>query len=197
MKSTSEEEEARLRRHAEARLASGTAPPTGGWTTSVDALGMLYRLSSSPDTADQALKFLHELQVYQVELGLQQEQIEVTEREATEALAHYQALYEQAPVAYFVVDSMGVIIDANRAGLGLLGACRASSVGRALETFLTPESRPAARALFTVPRDDGAGGSCRAQFATAGISALLVASASPNGDRVMVVVSEVPGLGET
>ena len=197
MTATSDEEEARLRRLAETRLAAGTAPPAAGWTASADALAMLYRLSSSPDTAGEALKFLHELQVHQVELGLQQEQIKAGEHETADALAHYQALFELAPVAYFVVDPVGVIIDANRAGLGLLGVFRGNPVGRALETFLTPESRLAARGLFTMARSDGASGSCCARFATADISVRLVASASPSGDCVMIVVYEEPGPGES
>ena len=197
MTATTDEEEARLRSLAEARLASGTAPAAAGWTASAEALSLLYRLSSSPDTADEALKFLHELQVHQVELGLQQEQLKASEREMSEALAHYQALYELAPVAYFVVDPVGVIIEANRAALGLLGVFRGNAVGRALETFLTPESRPAAKALFTMARSDGASDRCRARFTSTDISVHLLASAPPGKDRVMVVAYEEPGSGES
>ena len=60
-----------LRLNAEERLRQGTAPPNRGWTTSGDALACLHQLASNQSSAADALKFLHELQVYQVELDLQ------------------------------------------------------------------------------------------------------------------------------
>lgn len=138
-------EEGRLRLAAERKLASGTAPPANGWTVSVDALGMLYRLASAPGSADEALKLLHELQVHQVELDLQQEQLVAAEREAEAALNRYQTLYEYAPVAYFVVDHSGTIMDVNRAGAGQVGGC---PIGRAFSEVLASESRPAVQDLF-------------------------------------------------
>ncbi len=93
-------EQARLRERAEARLKAGSAPPTRGWPTGVGTLQLLHELASTPESAVDALKLLHELQVHQVELDLQHEQIEITQRELAEDLARYQALYELAPLAY-------------------------------------------------------------------------------------------------
>ena len=76
-----------LRVDAEARLDEGSAPPTNGWTVSVGALTRLHNLASAPESVDDALKLLHELQVYQVELDLQHEQMEATRRELAEDLA--------------------------------------------------------------------------------------------------------------
>ena len=64
-----------LRQAAEDSLKQGTTPPTKGWSISADALALLYRLASNPDSAGDALKLLHELQAHQVELDLQHEQL--------------------------------------------------------------------------------------------------------------------------
>ncbi|MCC5809223.1 MAG: PAS domain S-box protein [Ectothiorhodospiraceae bacterium] len=189
--------EDRLRLAAEGKLQSGTAPPAAGWTISADALGMLYRLASSPDTADQALKLLHELQVHQVELGMQQEQLEAAEREAAEALNRYLALYEFAPAGYFMVDRSGVILDANRAGVSLLGVNRYDLTGRAFGDVLAPETRPAMQEVFATLRDEGHGARCRVRFLNGGITANLAASVAPGGELVLIIVSEEPGSRES
>lgn len=188
--------EVRLRRDAESKITSGTAPPAGGWAVSVDALAMLYRLSSSPETADDALKLLNELQVHQIELCMQQEQLEAVERETAETLSYYQELYEMAPVPYFVIDQSGIIIDANRAGAGLFGGHREGFIGRPLETFLTPESGTPARALLTLLRGNDDSGVAVVRLAPAGITARLAVSTPPSGGFGMVVVSPLEDPAE-
>src|SRR5690606_2737816 len=87
-----------LRLDAEARLKEGSAPSAKVWSTGANALSLLYTLASSPASADDALKLLHELQVHQVELDLLHEQVDNTQRELAEELARYKAFYESAPV---------------------------------------------------------------------------------------------------
>ncbi|MCC5859119.1 MAG: PAS domain-containing protein [Ectothiorhodospiraceae bacterium] len=191
-------DEARLRLVAEGKLESGTAPPAAGWTVSADALGMLYRLASSPDTAGDALKLLHELQVHQVELGLQQGQLEVAEREASEALSRYRVLYEFAPVGYFVLDRAGVVIDVNHTGLRQLGGSSLEDLtGRAFGDVLTPESRPGMQDLFAALGGEGSGAACRVRFNPDGTPADLTVSVAPGGDLVFIVVSNGPGCRES
>ncbi|ABI56469.1 PAS domain-containing protein [Alkalilimnicola ehrlichii MLHE-1] len=187
-------EEGRLRLAAERKLASGTAPPANGWTVSVDALGMLYRLASAPGSADEALKLLHELQVHQVELDLQQEQLVAAEREAEAALNRYQTLYEYAPVAYFVVDHSGTIMDVNRAGAGQVGGC---PIGRAFSEVLASESRPAVQDLFAALGEEGDEATCRVRLAQDEGPVNLVAAVAPGGDLVLITVSNESGSRES
>lgn len=101
-------------------MKEGTTPITGYWSIGVDALRMLHRLSNNPDNAGDALKLLHELQVHQVELDLQNEEIAANERALVEELDLYRTLYDSVPFAYFVVDLEGTVIQGNLAAAELL-----------------------------------------------------------------------------
>jgi len=137
-----------LRSNAEARLGAGTAPPSVGWTLSVDALTLLHRLASNTATADDALKLLHELQVHQVELDLQSGQLEANERELAGDLARYKRFFNLAPVGYLILDSDGVIVEVNQAGSILLGVGADQLNGHRCDEVVAPESRLLLRGLL-------------------------------------------------
>ncbi len=101
-----------LRTHAEGRLADGTAPPSQASPIGLEALRLLHRLATSPATAEDALRLLHELQVHQVELDMQLAQVRTNELELAQELALYRALYEQAPAGYFRLAPDGRVIEA-------------------------------------------------------------------------------------
>lgn len=149
-----------LRVAAEKRLKEGSAPPSKGVPTNAGALTLLHRLASSPESADDALKLLHELQVHQVELDLQQEQMENSRREAAEDLARYQGLFQSAPAGYFNVGSDGDIVEGNLAGAELFGVSQDELPGRRIEGFLAPGSRPVLLDLLKRVRESGSKASC-------------------------------------
>ncbi len=191
------EDEVRLRRDAESRLKSGTPPAVpDSWTVGPDALARLYRLASSEDSAADALKLLQELQVHQVELGLQHEQMAAAEGEMTETLAHYQNLYEWAPVGYIVAARDGAVLDVNRAGVSLLGADRDAVAGRTVDWFLSAESRTAMRDMVNLLREDGDAASCEVRFAQSGLAARIDAAVPPGGEAVLMIVSQSQDSGE-
>ena len=74
----------KLRQSAVERLVKGIAPATRGSSLGTEALTLLHGLASTPQTASDALKLLHELQVHQVELDLQHEQAEQECRQLAE-----------------------------------------------------------------------------------------------------------------
>jgi diguanylate cyclase (GGDEF)-like protein/PAS domain S-box-containing protein len=87
---------------------------------------------------DDAQKVLHELQVHQIELMMQNEELQqarITER------SHYRytELFEFAPIAYFVFDVSGVINQVNLRGASLLGVERASLAGEPFSDYVTPQ----------------------------------------------------------
>jgi PAS domain S-box-containing protein len=67
---------------------------------------------------------VHELQVHQVELEMQNEELKRSKLEAEDALIKYSDLYDFAPIGLFTLDEMGVIQEVNLAGATLLGMVR-------------------------------------------------------------------------
>ncbi|MBE5314630.1 MAG: PAS domain-containing protein [Xanthomonadales bacterium] len=145
-----------LREAAQQKLRAGVAPPSRGWGVGVEALSLLHRLAGAPESAADALQLLHELQVHQVELDLQQAELESSERELAEDLARYRALYDWAPTACFVLDAQARIEESNRAGAELLAARAEDLVARPFDAFLSAETRPAFFDLLHALRADTA-----------------------------------------
>ncbi len=112
------------------------------------ALRVLYEFASSPTTASKALALLHELQVHQVEVDLQEEELRRSRVELENALNRQIKLYDYAPVGHFVVDGNAALLELNRTGATLLGSEPDSLRGQSLEGFLTPEAVPSLRAML-------------------------------------------------
>ena len=182
-----------LRRAAERKLREGKAPLTNSEGVSIDALALLYRLAVGPDSSSDALKLLHELQTHQVELDLQHEQLKANELEFAQELNRYKALFDFAPVGYWVVDREGLIIDANLAGAQLLAVEQNEFAGRPLANFLAPGSRLALLGLMKKLSNDGVCATCEVQTgndADGSRPLRIAANMAPGGEAILMVVSE-------
>ena len=182
-----------LRVDAERRLKEGTAPSTTS-SAGAEALALLYHLASNSESASDALKLLHELQVNQVELDLQQEQLQANEHEVAHALARYKEFYHSAPIAYFIVGLDGQVIECNRAGARLLSIEGEEVGGRPFVSFLADQSRLAIKRLLKELRDGGTEASCEVQASVNGgaLRPLRVAAGlAPGGTSVLMVISEL------
>lgn len=178
-----------LRKEAEARLKAGTAAAYGR-SLGEDALQLLHRLSSDPETAADALKLLHELQVHQVELDLQNEEMHVNEQRLVEECARYTELYEFAPFGYFLLDFQGEIIESNRTGAALFGVGHDELAGGRIDRFLTAESRSALLSLLKRLGEDGATLACEVTVdGEANISRPLRVVASVSSDKRCVLLA--------
>jgi len=74
-----------------------------------------------PKTAWDNAQIVHELQVHQIELEMSNEELSHAYEEADNLRERYADIYDFAPVGYFTLDPLGVIIDMNLAGAVLLG----------------------------------------------------------------------------
>lgn len=183
-----------LRKAAEDSLKQGNPPHTKGWSLSADALALLYKLASTPESASDALKLLHELQAHQVELDMQHEQLEANEREFSQELERYKALFERAPFGYFVLHTDGLVIEANPTGARLLGVEPTELGGNSIDSFLAPASRPVLNELLKQLRASDVA-SCEVQTGDkAGESRSLqvIANCEP-GDEVVLLGIFEPG----
>lgn len=168
--------QAQLRLHALSRLTADQ-PEIAARANPLKALTVLYELASSAETAPDALALLHELQVHQVELELQDEELRRTRAETEATLARYAALYDLAPMAYLAVDAGLVVQEANAAAARLFGASGDELLGRSLAARLSPQGAAALGDLLSqVARDASAGGGLLPPASLAGARGALHAS---------------------
>jgi PAS domain S-box-containing protein len=89
-----------------------------------------------------ALALVHELQVHQIELEMQNEELKRARLEAEEASAKYSDLYDFAPIGLFTLDEQGQILESNLAGATFLGVERRNLSKKSFQRFVTPKDRP-------------------------------------------------------
>ncbi len=112
--------DAALRRRAEERLKAREHTP-----------------QSDADTA----RLLHELEVHQIELEMQNEELKAARTEVEAGLALYSDLYDFAPTSYLTLDREGVIRLVNLTGARLLGVVRSRLVKWRFCLFVTEGDR--------------------------------------------------------
>jgi PAS domain-containing protein len=95
-----------------------------------------------PFVETDSIKLLHELQVHQIELEMQNEELILANETAETALRKYTMLYDFAPMGYFTLDPDGNISELNFTGAELLGEKRFSLINSNFKLFISDESRP-------------------------------------------------------
>lgn len=116
--------------------------------STIDSMDRLRQLANSrlPPTdshidemSEQQLKHLiHELQVHEFELSIQNEELRDAQLRLAEARDQYLALYDRAPIAYLTLTESGCISACNLATARLLGVPREKLTGRHLYDFICP-----------------------------------------------------------
>jgi len=104
---------------------------------------LLKEKSSSSDAADRTAveRLVHELQVHQIELELQNEELLQSRAEVEAAAKIHADLYDFAPIGYLTLDADGVIRKVNLTGARMLGMERSRLVGARFGLLVSPEGR--------------------------------------------------------
>lgn len=142
-------------------------------------------------------RLIHELQVHQAELEIQNEELlrERADREEMEAqLGRYSDLYDFAPAGYFNLDKAGIIRAVNFTGASLLGVERSLLLGRRMETFISHESIPLFLDLLDRIFASSAKESCEIEFIKGGRPARFAqveAMVSESGEDCRAVVLDI------
>jgi PAS domain-containing protein len=86
-------------------------------------------------------KLVHELQVHQIELEMQNEELRQAYERAETALKKATMLYDLSPLGYLTIDQEGIIEELNFTAADMLGERRFGVVGSNFRLFLTDESK--------------------------------------------------------
>ncbi|PHV06883.1 histidine kinase [Janthinobacterium sp. BJB412] len=140
-------------------MSKRAAPPTAAAPARARAGREAARRTANGTAASDAQRQLHELQVSQIELELQQQVLAelLEQKDAAEAgLVRYTALYEQAPVGYLSLLPDGRIGRANLAAGELLACRRDELLGKTFEQFVAPEQQDRLRQFLAGVHASGA-----------------------------------------
>ncbi len=97
---------------------------------------------ATPKSPADPQRMLHELQVHQIELEMQNAELHEARVRMEALLEKYTDLYDFAPGGYFSLDELGVVLEVNLTGAALLGVERSRLITRRLQNFVAPASRP-------------------------------------------------------
>ena len=97
------------------------------------------RKPTSKEPTRDIQKLIHELEVHQIELEMQNDELRNKQMEIAEARDRYLDLYDFAPVGYFTLDKTGTIVELNLTGANLIGLPRARLIGRPFTLFVDGE----------------------------------------------------------
>jgi|GEM_PF-3875531 len=97
--------------------------------------------ATEPPSPEETESLLHELQVHQIELELQNEELQRSQTELDAIRARYFELFDLAPVGYITISEQGVIIEANFTAVTLLDATRSTLVKSPITRFFFREDQ--------------------------------------------------------
>lgn len=89
----------------------------------------------------EAQKMIHELQVHQVELEMQNEELSNAQAELEVAWRHYFDLYHLAPVGYCILSREGLVMEANFTAVNMLDLALSTLVKKPITRFIFEEDK--------------------------------------------------------
>ena len=92
-------------------------------------------------TPDGVRRLVHQLQVHQIELEMQNEELRRAQVALDEARARYFDLYNLAPLGYCTVDHEGLMVEANLTAVTLLGTTRSTLLKQPITRFILGEDQ--------------------------------------------------------
>jgi len=92
-------------------------------------------------TIEETQHLVHELQVHQVELEMQNDELRRAHEQLENSRERYFRLYDLAPVGYVTLNENGLILEANLATADLVGTPQTSLLHLPLPNFILPEDQ--------------------------------------------------------
>jgi PAS domain S-box-containing protein len=93
------------------------------------------------DWPQEIQNLVHELQVYQIELEIQNEELRRAQQELENSRDRFIDLYDFAPVGYVTLSEKGLILEANLTIAAMLGITRSELIKQPFSRFITREDQ--------------------------------------------------------
>ena len=105
-------------------------------------------------------KLVHELEVHQIELEMQNEELILARTAAEEAAEKYTEIFDFSPLGYFVLSKNGVIKELNLSGAEMLGKDRSSLKNSIFSLFVSRDTKSVFSDFLADSFDDNGRKSC-------------------------------------
>ena len=89
-------------------------------------------------SSEEIFKVLHDLQVHQIELEMQNQELRLSEEKLTASRERYFNFYDLAPVGYFTLSDKGLVIEANITLSSMLGVDRGALLKQPINRYIHP-----------------------------------------------------------
>jgi two-component system, cell cycle sensor histidine kinase and response regulator CckA len=158
--------------------------------------------SEAPALSSEELqKLIHELQVHQIELEMQNEELRRAQVALEESRDRYLDLYEYAPVAYFTLDRKGVVLQINLTAVRLLEKEKELLIDKPFSRFLSREDADTFHVHLNRVFETGAKQTCQIKLAKndgamiyAQLESVQIQGADGQQDLFRTVVSDISDL---
>ena len=97
--------------------------------------------TAQPLSSSETANLIHELQVHQIELEIQNTELLQSQAELEAAHARYFDIYEMAPVGYLILNEKNAILEANLTATNLFGVTRSALIQYSFLMFIQSEDR--------------------------------------------------------
>jgi hypothetical protein len=105
-----------------------------------EQLRLKQKISDNDYNEADVKKLVHELQVHQIELEMQNEELKLANDTAESALKKYTMLYDLAPIGYFILEADGSISDLNFTAADMLRDKRFNLINSNFKLHISEES---------------------------------------------------------
>ena len=124
--------------------------------------------TASPFSEVESLRLIHELEVHQIELELQNEELGRAWADAEVVNDKYIRLYDLAPSGYFTLSPKGEIIELNLAGALMLGKDRSHLINNLFHFFISKDTQDVFKLFLEKSFKNNSKESCEVTLLTSG-----------------------------
>ncbi len=142
-------------------------------------------------------KLIHELEVHQIELEMQNDELRLAKEHAVIAAEKYAELYDFAPSGYFTLSKEGDIIELNFSGSQMLGSGRSLLRGSRFGFFVSDDAKPMFNRFIDEVFSFKTKASCEVTLSTNGNQPMYVhlkGISSENGEQCLVTATDITEL---